>query len=58
MWLHLLLPVGFDIKMCQAEMNCRPIGNASKSTALAFGFLWTNAICSCELYWKKSTLDI
>ena len=58
MWLHLLLPVDFDIKMCQAEMNWRPIGNASKSAVIAFGFLWTKARCSSALYGKKSTLDI
>ena len=43
--------------MFQAEMNHRPIGNASKSAVIPFGFFWTNG-CASELYWKKSTLDL
>ena len=38
-------------------MNCRRIGNASKSAVILFGFFWTNG-CASEIYWKKSMLDI
>ena len=38
-------------------MNRRPIGNASKSALIPFGFFLTNG-CASELYSKKSTLDI
>ena len=38
-------------------MNRRPIGNASKSAVMPFGFFLTNG-CAGELYSKKCTLDI